>query len=590
MFKRKSNDNGDEGAPACKEQKVDPIPRNLSAQSITLHFTTRTWQEIAPGRLYYLPMCQTPKYMFDIAMKKQLDRFLDQASTFQIHTPQVRCTNLIMLQDDLRVQSNTPTDATAFTQVVYLMKYTPNRLTEYFKLQSLTDEKSLTGSDIRYVLQPLNNNTQLVELEGFNNFEDLLICPAKINKPAGWASTQSVTTKEYTIENTYIAPNTTSSTFGPYAANLQPPEAPFIANANHVTYARNLDKISMFKYGDTIELPITTNIEGVNLMNYEVNNPFEETPLVVTDPATGNVVTYSDEFCWPGPNRPYFSRKSNLDVNTLQVLDNKSISNIHHHFLCMPPIKKPNGALLGQRCSFLMEQSMQITINFTESVFTDEEARDMTHQRDGAIMRRNLYGKVAPVSTNFSPFCRHAREYTCKSTILECPKTNTWPGWNEWLGRIDKERFDLLWDFKTDPDDSALGPIEVDLITFNKFDRNVTMEGYFRRAFDEGKNIQFYVTTPGKPSPGKVRYGKLGEKPDTGNIVLESDLAIPLYVTLNFTALRGVYSYYGIGCNPLYLGKYKQCKKIPKHMFHEETDVQNASYDTSSKICSIFYC
>lgn len=59
----------------------------------------------------------------------------------------------------------------------------------------------------------------------------------------------------------------------------------------------------------------------------------------------------------------------------------------------MPPIRKPNGALLGQRCSFLMEQSISVTFHMAQGTFFDTEDEDAAQmaQDSSVVLRRNAY-------------------------------------------------------------------------------------------------------------------------------------------------------------------------------------------------------
>lgn len=75
MFKRKADSSDNSDQPPAKQAAQELIPRHLPLQHIELNFVQRTWQEFAPGELYYVPTCQTIKYMFDEAMHKQLAKF-----------------------------------------------------------------------------------------------------------------------------------------------------------------------------------------------------------------------------------------------------------------------------------------------------------------------------------------------------------------------------------------------------------------------------------------------------------------------------------------------------------------------------------
>ena len=87
MYKRAAEDAGEEG-PAKKaapgkgsgggqraEEVVNPIPRQFKTNSITLHFTQRTWEEIGPGDLKYFPICQNPLILMDKFHIKMFNKF-----------------------------------------------------------------------------------------------------------------------------------------------------------------------------------------------------------------------------------------------------------------------------------------------------------------------------------------------------------------------------------------------------------------------------------------------------------------------------------------------------------------------------------
>lgn len=402
MLKRKSEGGGDE-APNKKNQSgiaaegmVNPIPRHLPQQTITLNFYQSTWEEVGPGQMYYLPLCQNPKYMFDAAMRQQFNKFKELWGTMEIHTPKVRISNLIMLQDDLRVQNSTPTDATAFTQVVYMIKYCPKAQKQYFKLGSLDKEDMTAVKDITYELKPIKseiaNPTQLVTLTGFENFEKLTIHNAKSDYTAGFVPGKLPTldTTTYKIEDPYISPNSTSL-LSAFSGNLNPPNKYFISPTYSITMARNLDKKEFYKYGDVIEYPINTNLEGVHLFNTLANNFLEEQIIEVED--QGKKIKYEGEFCWPSRNRPFLSRGNYFHSSTEPITEGKKFKELEHCFLTMPPIRKPGGALLGQRCSFLLEQSMSITLHMSQGTFFPDESDDalQMNQDNSVVIRRNVY-------------------------------------------------------------------------------------------------------------------------------------------------------------------------------------------------------
>lgn len=396
------------GPVTAAEEKVDPIPRHLPSQSVTLNFTQRTWEELGPGELLYLQLAQTPRYMFDDAMRNQFNKFKELWHTMEIHKPRARISNLIMLQDDLRVQSNTPTDATAFTQVVYLLKYCPKGQKQYFKLNDHYNASNLQRTrTLKYkfgtrTLEAQTTKSQLVSIEGFKDFESLGIAGAKANYFAGFNPSGKVDMTLNVINDPYIPPNYNGQ-LAAASGNLRPKDnaANFIPPTNSITLARNQDSISFYKYGDVIDIPITTNIEGMQLQNNPLHNFLDDTYI------TEDNDKYLLEFCWPSRNRPFLNRGSYYTTNLDQMTEGKKFAPLSHCFFAMPPIKKPNGALLGQRCSFLLEQEISITFNFNQSTFfgTEEDDAMQTHQDDTILLRPNIYPKPVLAKPNPSIFC-----------------------------------------------------------------------------------------------------------------------------------------------------------------------------------------
>ena len=408
------------GPVTAAEEKTDPIPRLLPTQSITLNFTQRSWEECGPGELLYLPLCQNPKYMFDLAMTKQFNKFANTWETMEIHRPHARISNLIMLQDDLRVQSNTPTDATAFTQVVYLLKFCPQGEKQYFKLTHHPNNENMEeNTTLTYKIRPKpasgdKLSSQLIRIQGFQNFEQLGVSGAKANTWAGFQPGGSLSynnSREKILKNAYIPP-TVVGQMGFAGANLYPSDNyddTFIQPGFNLTMAKNQDHISFYKYGDVIDIPIITNLDGLQLANINVN-AFLDEYLITTEDSKKNKAVYNTEWCYPGRNRPFLCRSSYYAGNVDPVLHGKELKPLEHCFLAMPPIKKPNGALLGQRCSFLLEQSVSITFNFGQAHFFEggDETRENAQQvsQDNAvIIRRNIYPTPKVIKPDGSLYC-----------------------------------------------------------------------------------------------------------------------------------------------------------------------------------------
>lgn len=414
MFKRKGNDNNAEGAPAAKEQKTEPIPRHLPENVITLNFSRRGWEEIAPGFLYYLPLCQTPKYMFDQAMVNQFRKFDNMWETMEILSPSAKISNLIMLQDDLRVQNNTPTDATAFTQVVYMLKYCPVGQKQFFKLAHVPDTTKMTETKtLTYNLYPgkgeKGKETQFVKMTGFESFDNLAILPAKANLEAGFVPHKSpdFISGTNTIADPYIAPNS-NFILKSVSGNMQPLDnnVNFQAPTKVLTMCQNQDKIDFYKYGDEFSIPINTNLEGFKLAAKNRNDFLKETQIEAVLPDKTKIA-YATEWVYPSRNRPFLHRGNYYDPDTDPITQGKHFKPLNHCFLCMPPIRKPGGELLGQRCSLFLEQSVTIRFHASQAVFSEnlEDNEYNVNQDNQILLRRNFYPTPVKITESDGPIC-----------------------------------------------------------------------------------------------------------------------------------------------------------------------------------------
>lgn len=424
------------GMPGNGDSTVQPIERPLKLEQVTLHFSQTSWEEIGPGELKYIPLCQSPYYMFDEAMKNQLAKFTNFWSTAYLHKPKVRLSNLIMLQDDLINQGGTPLETTAFTQACYMMTYCPSRQYQYFTLGTITDCKTGLYNTLIYNLDETKCNgdvSQLITITNYEDFEKLAIMPAKVDTFGGYQPAAKIEVdigQLAYIKNTYISPNSAGGDLSAFSANMQPMERstapilpPTVPSLKHITWARNLDKLSFHKYGDVIEHEIETNLEGVPLINV-ANNNIMQRQQQVDDFEKVNTYKFYTDFVWPGNNRPYYSRRDNLStIGTFESV--KKFKPLKHMFLTMPPIRKANGALLKQRCSFLMEQTFSITFHTTESIFDGDTDKFILNQTDGVIVRPVLYGRMSASKLDQGAICPAGSTMVCKDPS-KCPFDNSW--------------------------------------------------------------------------------------------------------------------------------------------------------------------
>lgn len=198
----------------------------------------------------------------------------------------------------------------------------------------------------------------------------------------------------------------------------------------HTTYARNLDKIVLHKSGDSFGFHVNTNLEGKHMMKHEANSPFGNIFKRTSFNGKAKGTDVYSVFCYPSSNRPFYGRQDNFDL-TGPVTGNKDIGSLTHHFLTMPPIKKGDGTLIKQRCSFILEQTMSMTFHFPETV-TEDEAENLTHQKDAIILRPAI-------------------------VKIKQPKTGNTPtppsAWNDWVREALREAIQLkgFLDFPVSP-------------------------------------------------------------------------------------------------------------------------------------------
>nr|QTE04003.1 MAG: nonstructural protein [Motacilla densovirus] len=419
MMKRAAEDDG--GPPAKQaaggksntggnraDEVTNPIPRLFRQNTITFHVTQRTFEEIGPGELKWVPTCQYWAAMFDKFHMNMFRQYFDRCSTFEITDPKVRISNILMLQDNIQVAAGTPQEISVYTQACYLMHYQPRGINNWFKLgvtsDCLTDQtilkyKPLAKSDCNLI-------SQLVKLDNYTDFEKLVINPSKSDAYGGWHSGEVMATRnettglktckdlveinadeealtknvDYNISEVYISPR--SRYFNDFSCSVKGCDD-MIQLGKHTSYTRNLDKINLHKYGDSFGFHINTNLDGIEMLNHAANAPFGN---VFEKPTKNSTKTdiYS-VFCYPSNNRPFYCRRNNLDMIG-PVEGNKDFGNLTHHFFTMPPIKKSDGSLLKQRCSFIMEQTTSVTFHFPETV-TEDMADNMLEQKKAVIIR-----------------------------------------------------------------------------------------------------------------------------------------------------------------------------------------------------------
>lgn len=494
MFKRPSSGGGE---PPAKEEKKDPIPRHIPSSSITLNFVTRTWELIKPGKLYYLPLEQTPQFMFDPAMIQQYNKFKELWHTMEIHTPSAKLSNLIMLQNEMKVQSGTPANNAIFTQVCYTQTYEPKGQKQYFKLGNLTNVNDpLSFKEITYKLKPSSpSKSQLIELNGFSDFNSLAVLGAKANTTAGFIPYGSVKQKDGLLLDPYIAPNTTATALVLASGNMKPEDSTdnYIPPANILTYSKNQDKINFYKYGDCINIPIHTNIEGMHLAKHASNDFLNDQFFTVKE--GDDELTYKAQFAWPSRNRPFLNRGNYYDVNSDPITAGKAFKPLKHTFLCMPPIYSNTDALIGQTCSALLEQHISVTFHMNQAVFFANEDDDaqQVNQDNQILLRRNIYPtpvKIKPPKPPIngqnekSVFCRKGK-LICKNDPTNKDQKcygNDFSSLSDFIDSLQPGEFEELFTFQG----KRPGPCPGDIMTSTYITTNSVRHGEtFQRIWEK---------------------------------------------------------------------------------------------------------
>nr|QTE04042.1 MAG: VP [Phylloscopus inornatus densovirus] len=406
------------GNSGARAETVDnPIPRLFKTQTLTFHFTQRTWEEVGPGEMLYLPTCTSPCYMFDNSHLNILKKYLPQCSTFQFHGINAKISNILMLQDEIKTESGTPKDVTAYTQACYLLHYNPTRTHNWFKLGCSTDcgetQKYLT-LDMSHKLE-CNLISQMKKLNNYTNFEQLTINPAKPYFAGGWnggkatligletEGDENFGSGKYKVQENYFSPEV-NQPLREFSCNYHGLD-PHIPLNTHPSMVRNLDKWTLHKYGDSFDININTNVDNLNLINVPSNHimPDYQTihntiaPLQPKD----KMMAYSI-FVYPSRNRPYFTRKDNLSfISPVESKNNNG--HLSHHFITMPPIKKNDGSLIKQRASFLLEQSCSMTMQFPEYTSDPDSIANMIGQSNGVVLRSGLFDIQPEVEKQKTP-------------------------------------------------------------------------------------------------------------------------------------------------------------------------------------------
>lgn len=537
MFKRPAADSAPpaKGGPGAQcEEKTDPIPRQLPVNSVTLNFSQRGWDSFVPGKLYMFLAQRSPKYMFDANNVKLFNKFKNLWHTMEIHQPTLKLSNFIFLQDDIRVQAGTPVDATAFTQVNYFISYEPRFNRKYFKLVRYHTAGLKEYDNLTYVNPQHGDSTHFVTLEGFNNFEALGVIPSKMGIEAGFKPNSEAVLENGVIKTDILPPNCLTPNLDKISGNLIPPNNKYMSPSSVIGLARNQDSIKFHKYGETVDIPIETNLNGIKLVNSKLNNFLENNDVYTPNPADPSGVqqlVFKTEWSYPSKNRPYFHRGNYYDPHTNPITGAKHhFKPLKNTFICLSPIRVPNGNLLGQRVSYTFDSTISITFHFNTNTFDDDDDlnAEFLAQDSGVILRPNFYPspKVTqepidpdpPKEEKDDPMCKNGQVSGCRKPSphdthmynedLKCYSTD-WDGLAEFIGDVtlDDElykQFYSMFSFVSGKDDQQYSNIRFhfdarnsyyDPFIFNEFngERNKDYRAAWINATHNNKNLLFIL-------------------------------------------------------------------------------------------------
>lgn len=591
---------GKRGGPEDEndDKKHAPVPRHLPSKSVTLHFVQRTWEQIGRGEIKYHPCHTNPFYSMDEPMKNQFKRFRNLWSTMEFHGVEYTMKNFVLLQDDFKIASGTPQDTSTLVQVIYALTYQPTGQSEYFSLYDVNDTVHGRGERLTYDLQP-QDGSQLIVLNGFENFSRLGLLPAKINQFAGYipGTLPTIDKTNLSIVDPYISPD--ASLFRQVSGSLNIPTTNnFVSNNNSITYCRNMDKYIPIRYGDVITTNVVTNLGNVKLINHE-NNDFtnRDSYLIIPEGTIKKVAAYKKEFSYPSANRPYYSRSSNFSTYS-PLLNPKEFQRLNHKFICMPPIFKANGTLLGQRASFLLETSFSVTFNFNEAIFDDEEAREFLSQKAAVILRPNVHSKLVEshaMDTDGSVCGNKKLKCEQESAIKQlapnfCPEDN-FEGWSKLMGEIDNDEFNKIFKVQSEPPSHSINIIasveQVLDINTAKSSNFITNWVYEIKSESED-TVCVKIINPTKISADEYLVTLWGTKTKFNELKFKSDKPISvLYLMIDIIQFNVVKGDYGITC--VISETEPNAKRFKPTVDDVEFQVPIADFISDVKHSNVFY-
>lgn len=381
---------GGAGAPPLNA----PVPRHIGLWSHTIQLNCVSWEEIG-NTLKWLPLHMFPQNFMRANGNQNyhlFERWLRSCNGYTLHKPKAHMSNFQFLQDAISVTSGVPETTTAPTQAAYIICFSPkNQNGEMFQIGIAGATSALGWHGTNGLGSVAYDSNHLVDLTETSTGSDTDFEKLAYNV--------TITGKSGILDQYAMAG--VSGPDGGYSNGVRfsgitiadggTTKASFFRNA-----AKNASHIKMLKHGDEFSWDIENNCDscilknlgnvgtqstsvstitnltlsslpnGTNINVYATNNPAFDANF------TADIVEplhERDVFIWPTKENPPYSRKNGeASIGLLNHWKDTKGGHLNHKFFIMAPMKLPDGSLVKQRCSVMLEQKMDVTFWFRDDI------------------------------------------------------------------------------------------------------------------------------------------------------------------------------------------------------------------------------
>lgn len=383
---------GGAGAPPLNA----PVPRHIGLWSHTIQLNCVSWEEIG-NTLKWLPLHMFPQNFMRANGNQNyhlFERWLRSCNGYTLHKPKAHMSNFQFLQDAISVTSGVPETTTAPTQAAYIICFSPkNQNGEMFQIGVAGASAALGWHGINGLGSVAYDSNHLVDLTETSTGSDTDFEKLAYNV--------TITGKSGILDQYSVANLSTPN--GDYLGNIYhgvdiqdggTTKGSFYRNA-----AKNASHIKMLKHGDEFSWDIENNCENCILKNLgnigavaastsfgtialisgsslpqgpDINKFATNNPAFDVDFSDGSISTSKHErdvFIWPTKENPPYSRKNGeASIGLLNHWKDTKGGHLNHKFFIMAPMKLPDGTLVKQRCSVMLEQKMDVTFWFRDDI------------------------------------------------------------------------------------------------------------------------------------------------------------------------------------------------------------------------------